>query len=202
MTDRAASVAAFGHWLDPMLKCQDDLDRYAKVIAETEPEVIVETGTRSGASARWFLNRPGIREVITVDVLNRDDVEVHHPDRRLTRLAGSSTDPDVVESVRDLIAGRRVMVVLDSDHSRDHVIAEIRTYGSLVTPGCYLVVEDAIIDWLDARTIAEHAMADQVGNPMQAIEATLVRDDRFVADQEIELLSSVSMFPSGWWRRR
>lgn len=188
---------------DGMLKLDEDLDRYAAIIEATRPEVIVETGTRSGASARWFLARPGVEEVITVDVTNADDTaDVVSDKGRVTFLSGDSADPDVVTAVTNLVAGRRCMVSLDSDHSGPHVTREIEAYGPLVSSGCYLVVEDGIFAYATRTLRTAHGLGEMVGSPLDAVEKLLTDNLHWSRDIAIERLSPVTHHPGGWWIRR
>lgn len=185
---------------DGMLKLDEDLERYRQIIEATKPEVIVETGTRSGASARWFAEH-GV-EVITVD-LNKPTNEDwwDHPNILIGLFGYSSTDPEVVDRVTDLVAGRRCMVSLDSDHSGPHVAEEIKLYGPLVTPGCYLVVEDGIFGYATRTLRTQHGLGDMVGSPLDAIAEHLDGNPDWSRDIAIERLSPVTHHPSGYWIR-
>jgi len=173
-----------------MCKIEQDLDRYQRVITADRPDVIVECGTWRGASARWFASF-GV-DVITIDIERQQ--EAQGDEDRITWITGSSADLNVAAHVRDLVGDRRTMVVLDSDHSTEHVVAEISLYAPLVSPGCHLVVEDGIVRWMTEEDI--------VGSPLDAIEKLLVDDPTFTRDKEIESLHSVSMYPCGWWIRK
>jgi len=183
-------------------KLAADLDRYAAVIAATRPEVVVETGTKWGGSARWFEAR-GL-DVVTVDIDPGPSRLARLICPRVTWVSGSSIDPDVVSEVAAAVAGRRVMVSLDAEHAAPHVAEEIRAYGPLVSPGCYLVVEDAIFDLAD--TDEEQARGGlqipHVGGPLKAIQQELVGEPGWVRDEDIEKLHPVSHHPVGWWVRR
>lgn len=180
---------------DGMLKLPADLDRYRAVIEATRPEVIVETGTRSGASARWFLAQPGVAEVITVDI-NEGGLRLPEPIRPIV---GDSADPDAAARVAELVAGRRCMVSLDSDHSGPHVAKEIDLYGPLVSPGCYLVVEDGIFGYAPPVLRAQHGLTDMQGSPLDAIAEKLADAPGWSRDAAIERAHPVSHSPAGWW---
>jgi cephalosporin hydroxylase len=184
------------HVHDGMLKLDADLDRYRQIIEATKPEVIVETGTRTGASARWFADQ-GLA-VITVDIAT-DLIE--HPDPRVKRLKGDSADPAITAEAAKLVDGRRCMVSLDSDHSGPHVAEEIKLYGPLVSPGCYLVVEDGIFGYAPRTLRAAHGLADMVGSPLDAIAEHLDGSPDWSRDLAIEKLSPTSHHPAGWWVR-
>lgn len=132
-----------------MMKCPTDIWMYQQMLTELRPVAVVETGTYKGASAAWFaftMDMLQINEgiVITVDI---DDYrECGHP--RITFLGGDSTDPALVESIIEVLPedGPR-LVVLDSDHSAEHVYQELCLYAPLVRVGDWLVVEDTNISW-------------------------------------------------------
>jgi len=192
-----AALAAGEHDQGGMLKFPQDLDRYRAVIGVTQPEVIVETGTRTGASARWLAESGA--DVITVD----DFPDAFDGDETgITRVVGSSTDPYVIGMVRGMVAGRRCMVTLDSAHNAAHVGAEIELYGPLVSPGCYLVVEDAIWGYADEATHLRHGEGGMKGSPLDAIAERLADNVEWMRDTEVEALYPISHNPAGWWVKR
>lgn len=196
VVDRDECVRSFGAWQYPMLKHHWDLARYSMVIEDTRPDVVVECGTRSGDSARWFASH-GV-DVITVDIAPQPGQRDPH----ITWIVGDSTNPTVVSHVTEFVAGRRTMVSLDSDHSADHVAAEITAYAPLVSIGCHLVVEDGVIAWLPEDVLYGHGCQIYTGTVLEAIEQTLPNDERFERDVEVETMFPATMFPAGWWLRR
>jgi cephalosporin hydroxylase len=152
--------------------------------------VIVECGSWYGGSALWFADR-GV-DVITLDVDARNIVQAAKDHPAITIITGNSADPAIAEHVAELVDGKRVMVVLDSDHSPEHVEHEIDLYGPLVSPGCYLVVEDGIQRW----------MTNFAGlGPLDAIESRLSQRTEWERDMLVEAMYPITMHPAGWWRR-
>lgn len=182
-------------------KLREDLDRYARIIEATRPDVVIETGTKWGGSALWFDGR-GL-DVITIDVDAESSRRTRLLDSRITWITGDSTDPAVVAKVADTVAGRRIMVSLDSEHAAPHVAAEISAYGPLVSPGCYLVVEDGIFDLTNDQAMQSRGghLIPSRGGPLHAITQTLVGNAGWVRDEDIERLHPISHHPAGWWRR-
>jgi cephalosporin hydroxylase len=125
-------------------KFPQDLMLYHQVIWEKKPEVIVEIGTRFGGATKmfqdWMDDHGG--KVITIDIQD----QVAEKDPRITYLIGNSTDPEIVEKVRELTKGKATMFIIDGDHSRVHVKWEITRYKDMVTPGHYMVLEDCYTD--------------------------------------------------------
>ncbi len=205
-TARTLAEFSFATGLGYILKNRHDLDRYERIIAATRPEVIVETGTCSGESAAWFAAHE--LDVITVDFRvrtgDRESLRIRRPAavRRIQYVVGDSIAPAVVDQVAALVAGRRCMVSLDSGHTALHVAREIELYGPLVSPGCYLVVEDSIFRFAEADQWKRNHFGDpSQGNPFDAIEAVLVDDPAWRRDIDIERLHPVSHHPGGWWVR-
>jgi cephalosporin hydroxylase len=175
-------------------KCPLDLWVYQEILFELRPDVIVETGTAAGGSALFLatvcdLMRHGL--VVTVDVEERDNRPVH---RRIRYVLGSSVSAETVAEVRRGIAeGAKVMAILDSDHSRDHVLAELRLYGKLVSPGQYLIVEDTNINGRPVRP-------DFGPGPAEAVWDFLAETDAFEIDREREKFL-MTFNPGGFLRK-
>jgi len=193
----AASPAL--RWLGvPVSKCPLDLWMYQEIIYEKRPQLVVETGTQYGGSALFLasmLDLVGDGRVVTVDIEaceaqpHHARVRVEHP--RIDYLLGSSTSGDVVARVKELAAGaERVMVILDSDHSMEHVLEELSVYCDVVTDGQYMIVEDTCVNG--------HPVFESFGpGPMEALERFLSQDSRFVIDKSREKLL-VTFQPNGY----
>ena len=183
-------------WLGhPTQKCPLDLWMYQQILVETRPDLIVECGTYLGGSTRFLAtvcDELDSGRIVSIDVLDRPGRPLH---RRIGYLLGSSTDEGVVEQVRRRARkAKRVMAILDSDHARDHVLRELELYGPLVTPGCYVVVEDTNVNG--------HPVSPEFGpGPREAVDEFLRRNDDFEVDRERERLL-MTFNPSGYLRRR
>lgn len=189
-----------GTWTDtrwfgvPTLKCPLDLWIYQELVHELAPDLILETGTADGGSGLFLATlceAKGRGEVISIDVQARPGRPRHD---RLAYVTGSSTDPAVVERLaRRARDAETVLVVLDSDHSHDHVLAELRVYAPLVTPGSYLVVEDTNVN-------GHPVYAHHGPGPMEAVQDFLEENDAFAADPSREKLL-LTFNPGGWLRK-
>jgi cephalosporin hydroxylase len=180
----------------PILKLTSDLWIYSQLLERLRPGLVIETGTRFGGSSYWMADQMrllGTGRIVTIDIDPMPE-RVPHPD--VTYLLGSSSDPDVRRTVEEMLPadGSPVMVILDSDHSRDHVLAEMRLWADLVTPGSYLIVEDTNIN-------GHPVYADFGPGPYEAVEEFLADDDRFEVDLECEMYY-VTQNPRGYLRRR
>jgi cephalosporin hydroxylase len=164
------------------LKCPLDLWVYQEILVRKRPDLIIETGTALGGATHFLASicdRIDCGRIVSIDWRLREG-RPEHP--RITYLHGSSIAPRIITQVAGAVRpGERVMVVLDSAHERDHVIEELRSYGPLVTPGQYLVVEDTNINGHPARP--------EFGpGPTEALQAFLTEDlgRRFAVDPECE----------------
>jgi cephalosporin hydroxylase len=137
------------HWFGVhCVKSPLDLWIYQEIVHETRPDLIVETGTWLGGSAFFFaslLDLIGNGRVISIDLEPTSSEWPTH--RRIDYWGGrSSVDAGLLGDVRRETRDHTVMVVLDSDHRKEHVLAELDAYAPLVSPGCYLVCEDTAIN--------------------------------------------------------
>jgi cephalosporin hydroxylase len=131
-------------------------------------------------------------KVVGVDIdirpHNRESIERHVMAKHVCLIEGSSVDTATVVSVRrEIPDGAKVMVILDSDHSHDHVLAELRAYGPLVTKGQYVVVADTLLGRLDkGETPRRRSQVLLKGNePLSAVSSYLAECDRFQIDAEL-----------------
>jgi cephalosporin hydroxylase len=196
----------------PIIQLPADVMATQEVIWATRPDIIIETGVARGGSVLFLaslLELIGKGKVIGVDIdiraHNRDSIERHPMAKRVVLVEGPSTDGATLAKVTaEIPAAASVMVVLDSDHSRDHVLAELRAYGPLVTAGCYLVVADTILGHLDAeQTPRNRSKVWLKGNePLSALEAYLEETDRFEVDPVVNGKLILSSSPGGYLRCR
>lgn len=181
-------------WLGvQVLKSPTDLWSYQEILAEIQPDIIIETGTHAGGSALFLASvcdLLGCGRIISIDIIPRTDLPAHE---RITYLVGSSTDPALVETVTSLSTDQKCLVILDSDHSQGHVACEMDTYAPLVSIGSYLIVEDTNING--------HPVLDGYGpGPMEAVEDFLRGRSDFAPDECRERFA-LTFNPKGYLRR-
>ncbi|MEA2450021.1 MAG: hypothetical protein QOG63_1953 [Thermoleophilaceae bacterium] len=201
-------------WLGrPVIQLPEDLVRVQEVIASVSPDVIVETGVAHGGSLVFYATLCKALDrgrVVGVDVEirphNRRAIEEHPLFGLITLIEGDSVAPTTVARVADLVRpGETVMVLLDARHSRDHVLAELRAYGGLVSPGSYIVAADGIMERLIGAPRSEPDW--DWNNPLAAIDEFLREDDRFVAEEpafafnEGLVTERITYWPRGFLRR-
>lgn len=169
-------------WLGtPVAKYPMDLWVYQEILVRTRPDVIVETGTFVGGSALFLASIFDLMgtdgRIVTIDVQEWPNRPAHP---RITYVTGSSVDPDTTADIGATIGpDDRVMVILDSDHSQAHVEQELDLFNPWVTTGCYLIVEDTVVN-------GHPVMPDHGPGPMEALDAFLARTNEFVIDREAE----------------
>jgi len=191
------------YWLGiPVLKTPSDMWMMQQVLAEVRPDWIVEAGTWQGGSALYFahvLEGLGLQDskIITIDIEDMTEEVSKHPlwQERIEFVHGSSTDPEVIAWVKKKVAGKRVLVVLDSVHAAFHVAAEIKAYSSLVSPESYLIVEDTGLDGIPIYPNWE--------GPTRAVVDFLETDEggRFEVDSSREAFM-ITLHPGGWLKRK
>lgn len=202
-------------WLGrPLIQHPEDVLRVQETIHEVAPDVIVETGVAHGGSLVFYATLckvMGRGRVVGVDVEirahNRRAIEAHVLAPLITLVEGDSTAPAVVERVSSLVrAGERVLVILDSNHSRDHVARELEAYAPLVSKGSYIVATDGSMEFLHdvPRGRAEWAW----DNPRAAAVEFAKRHPEFLLEEppfafnESAIQERVTHWPDAYLRRR
>ena len=178
----------------PTLKCPLDLWAYQEIVSALKPDVIVETGTAYGGSAlflAYVMDILGKGLIVSVDIEAQGNLPVH---KRIQYLAGSSTDRGIVERVGEIVRNLPcVLVILDSDHRKEHVLMELQAYAPMVTTGSYLIVEDTNLNG--------NPVAPNFGEgPTEAVREFRVSHPEFETDSFGEKFL-LSFNPGGYLRR-
>jgi cephalosporin hydroxylase len=203
-------------WLGrPIIQYPQDIVAMQEVVWETQPDLIIETGIAHGGSLLLYaslleLNAacggPRGARVLGIDIdirpHNRAAIEAHPLFKRIDLIEGSSTDPKTIQLARQAARGlSRVLVCLDSNHTHEHVLAELEAYAPLVSVGSYCVVFDTIVDKLPDGTYPDRPWGP--GNsPGSAVEEFLKRRADFIADTAIDRKLMISVSPGGFLKRR
>jgi cephalosporin hydroxylase len=176
-------------------KCPLDLWIYQEIIQEIKPDLIIETGTCFGGSALFLAQMCdliGRGRVVTIDIACRDGLPENG---RILYLNGSSIEPAILCSVSGLIRdAKTVMVVLDSDHSKDYVLKEMGYYANFVTPGSFMIVEDSDVN-------GHPICPDHGPGPAEAIIEFLKTHPEFEVDVSREKFM-LTQNPGGYLRRK
>jgi cephalosporin hydroxylase len=202
-------------WLGrPIIQYPQDIVAMQELIWAVQPELIIETGIAHGGSlifsaAMLELNAacggPADARVLGIDIdiraHNRAAIVAHPMARRISMIEGSSIEAGTVAQARAAAAGKaRVLVCLDSNHTHDHVLAELRAYAPLVTPGSWCVVFDTIIEDLPAGMYPDRPWGPG-NNPKTAVHTYLRENPAFEIAHHIDDQLLISVAPQGYLKR-
>jgi cephalosporin hydroxylase len=173
----------------PIIQLPDDMVRIQELIYQLKPDLIIETGVAHGGSLIYSpslctLLKKG--RIVGVDIEirphNRTAIEAHEMAPLITLIEGSSTDPAIVEQVRGHIRpGDTVLVILDSNHTKPHVLGELEAYGPMVSPGSYIIATDGITSRMVG---APRSQPDWVwNNPVEAAKDYVKAHPEFIHDE-------------------
>jgi cephalosporin hydroxylase len=208
----------------PIIQYPQDMIAMQELIWKVQPDLIIETGIAHGGSLIMSASmlalldycdavensqvldpaQPG-RKVLGVDIdiraHNRAAIEAHPMTSRIEMIQGSSIAPEIITQVHQRAqASTSVLLCLDSNHTHDHVLAELQAYGSLVTPGSYCVVFDTVIDDLPANMNGDRPWGP--GNsPKSAVHEYLKSHSEFEIDKQIDDKLLISVAPDGYLKR-
>lgn len=194
-------------WLGrPLIQFPQDMVAIQELIWKIRPEVVIETGVAHGgslifsASMLELLGEDGFVIGVDIDIRahNRAEIEKHPLSKRIKLVQGSSIDEGIAAQVRELAAGKkRVLVILDSNHTHEHVLEELRLYSPLVRAGSYLLVYDTLIEDMPADLVGDRPWGPG-NNPKTAVHAFLKASDRFEVDRDMEAKLLITVAPDGY----
>jgi cephalosporin hydroxylase len=197
----------------PIIQIPEDIVRMQEVIYRVKPDVIVETGVAHGGSLVFYASLCKAMEtgrVIGIDIEirkhNRDAIEAHELSPLITLIEGGSTNPATVSAAKSLIApGEKVLVILDSNHTKAHVADELEAYSSLVSRGSYIVATDGSMK--DLHNVPRGKPEWIWDHPTAAAAEFVAAHPEFVLEQpewpfnESPLVSNITHWPGAWLRR-
>ena len=194
----------------PIIQYPQDIVAMQELIWEVKPDLIIETGIAHGGSLIFYasmLELVGNGHVLGIDIdireHNRIEIEKHPMYKRITMLQGSAIAGELIVKVKEVAQGKeKIMVVLDSNHTHDHVLEELNAYSGLVSLNSYMVVFDTIVENLPVDYLPGHKRPWGIGdNPMTAIKAFLSQNSSFEIDTEINNKLLISVAPDGYLKR-
>lgn len=193
----------------PIIQYPQDIIAMQEIIWEVKPDLIIETGIAHGGSLIYYaslLELIGKGEVLGIDIdirkHNREEIEKHSMFKRIKMIEGSSIDENIVAEVKLIAQGKRnILVVLDSNHTFDHVLRELQMYSPLVSLGSYIVVFDTIVEDLPANYFKEKRPWGIGNNPKTAVHEFLKSNTNFIIDSSIDNKLLISVAPEGYLKR-
>jgi len=208
----------------PIIQYPQDIVAIQEMIWDVKPDLIIETGIAHGGSlilSAWMLAildvceaiksgvaldaRKSHRRVLGIDIdiriHNRDEIENHPMSSRITMIEASSIDCETVAKVHEIAKSyQRVLVLLDSNHTHEHVLAELQAYAPLTSVGSYCVVFDTVIDDLPAEMFSDRPWGPG-NNPKTAVWEYLKTHPEFEVDKNIEHKLLITVAPNGFLKR-
>ena len=183
-------------WLGhDIIKTPWDCWVYQEIIWETRPDYVIELGVMFGGATHFYasiLDLVGHGEVLGIDITLAKAKPSEN--KRIHYLEGSSTSPEMLAQVRSMVEGKRVLVIADSDHEKNHVLAEIRAYAPFVHVGGYFIVEDSLNDVMGYHPVPNEG-------PKAAADQFLTESDDFVRDRRWGERYIMSLNPNGFLLR-
>lgn len=194
----------------PIIAYPQDMIAMQEIIWDVQPDLIIETGVAHGGSIIYYaslmelIGKDGMVVGIDIDIRkhNRDLIEAHPMFKRIKLIEGSSVSDDVIKEVSDLASTRKkVIVCLDSNHTHDHVLKELKLYTPFVTKDSYCVVFDTVIEDLPADYDWGSRTWGQGNNPKTAIREFMKTNNCFESDKSINNKLLFSVAPDGYLKR-
>ena len=213
MFNNASNSAKYSYnfsWMGrPIIQYPQDIIAMQEIIWEIKPDVIIETGIAHGGSLIYYaslLELIGNGEVLGIDIdireHNRTEIEKHPMFKRIKMISGSSIDETIIEQVKKITQGKKtILVVLDSNHTHDHVLKELELYSPFVSAGSYIVVFDTIVEDLPEGYFSQSRPWSLGNNPKTAVNEFLQKNQQFVIDKVIDNKLLISVAPSGYLKR-
>lgn len=194
----------------PIIQYPQDMLAMQEIIWNIKPDLIIETGIAHGGSLIYYaslLELIGKGEVLGIDIdireHNKLEIEKHPMFKRITMIQGSAIDPVIVNEVKKHTEGKQViLVVLDSNHTHEHVLAELNFYAPFVSLNSYIVVYDTIVEKLPQNYLPGLIRPWGIGdNPMTAVISFLAQHPGFEIDHAINNKLLISVAPDGYLKR-
>ena len=193
----------------PIIQFPQDMIAMQEIIWDVRPELIIETGIAHGGSLIYYASllemTGGDGYVLGIDIdirpHNREAIEAHPMFKRVQMIEGSSVSDEVATSVAEHANGKKsVLVVLDSNHTHEHVLRELNIYAQHVTPDSYIVVFDTLLDDMPDDLVRDRPWGSG-NNPKTAVREFLAGTDAFEIDRDIESKLLITVAPDGYLRR-
>ncbi|MFA5216258.1 cephalosporin hydroxylase family protein [Sulfuricurvum sp.] len=202
-------------WLGrPIIQYPQDMIAMQELIWEVKPDLIIETGIAHGGSLIFSASMLALLEIcgeiekgevlgIDIDIRahNKEAIEAHPMSKKITMFQGSSIDEEMIKKVHNFAKrGKRILVCLDSNHTHEHVLAELQAYASLVSIGSYCVVFDTLVEDLPNEMWSDRPWG-KGNNPKTAVWEFLKTNDDFVINEQIDNKLLISVASNGYLKK-
>jgi cephalosporin hydroxylase len=198
-------------WLGrPIIQYPQDILALQEIIWEVQPDLIIETGIAHGGSLIFsssileLIGKDGQVLGIDIDIRehNRLEIERHSMSKRITMIEGSSIDPQIVKQVREFAKSKeRILVILDSNHTHEHVLNELKAYSSLVTKDSYMIVFDTAVEDVPEDFNWNGRPWGKGNNPKTAVWEFLKTHDEFEIDTSIHNKLLITVASDGYLKK-
>ncbi len=198
------------NWMGrPIIQFPQDMIAMQEIIWEVQPDLIIETGIAHGGSLVYYaslleiLGSEGYVLGIDIDIRahNREAIETHPMFKRIQMIEGSSVSDEIASQVAEHASGKKsVVVVLDSNHTHEHVLEELKIYAQHVTRDSYIVVFDTLLEDMPGDLVQDRPWGPG-NNPKTAVRQFLSGTDEFVVDKDIESKIMITVAPDGYLKR-
>jgi len=209
-TSNSAQYSYNFSWMGrPVIQYPQDMIAMQEIIWNIQPDLIIETGIAHGGSLIYYaslLELIGNGMVLGIDIdireHNRQEIENHKMFKRIQMISGSSIANETLEQVKKHTEGKKkIIVVLDSNHTHDHVLKELELYSGFVSVGSYIIAFDTIVEDLPEGYFSQTRPWGIGNNPKTAVHEFLMRNQNFMIDKMIDNKLLISVAPQGYLKR-
>ncbi|MFA7245495.1 MAG: cephalosporin hydroxylase family protein [Candidatus Magasanikbacteria bacterium] len=202
-------------WLGvPIIQSPQDMQAWQEIVWEVKPDLIIETGIAWGGSILFSASLLKLLEVcgeiengevigIDIDIRShtKDIINNHPMSKCITMFEGSSVDNKILEKIKHIAGSKkRILIMLDSNHTHEHVLAELKTYAPLVSLGSYIIAQDTIVEDLSDDCVVDRPWC-KGNNPKTAVFEFLKNNSDFEIDKNIESKIMLTNSPDGFLKR-
>ena len=193
-------------WLGlPIIKFPNDILVMQEVIWNVKPDVIIETGIARGGSLIFFaslmklINKKGLVIGVDIDIRKKNELALKkHPlSKNIKLFKGSSISEEIIKKLKKNLFNKKVLVVLDSMHTEEHVLKELEIYSKIVTKNSYLIVQDTFVEFFPKNHFKNRPW-DKGNNPLTAVKKFLKTNKNFVVDNKISSKIGITENPMGY----
>ncbi len=193
----------------PIIKFPNDILVMQEVIWKVKPDVIVETGIARGGSLIFFasliklIKKNGFVVGIDIDIRKKNKLAIkkHFLSKSIKLLQGSSTSVEILKKLKKILYNQKVLVILDSMHTEEHVLKELEIYSKIVSKKSYLIVQDTFVEFFPKNHFKNRPW-DKGNNPLTAVIKFLKKNKNYSIDKTISAKIGITENPMGYLIRK